>query len=105
MERLCCYPKLGPGGMGVQDGQLRAEKGRPGRRKTYSPEQIVKLLRQIKAGRREGKTVEETRRSLGVGESTHHRWRAPTAAGGPTRSNGSRSWSERTSGSRSSSPN
>jgi transposase-like protein len=43
--------------------------------KTYSPEQIVRLLRQVEAGQAEGKTVEEMCRTLGIGESTYHRWR------------------------------
>jgi putative transposase len=43
--------------------------------KTYSPEQIVKLLRQVEAGQAEGRTVEETCRTLGIGESTYHRWK------------------------------
>ena len=43
--------------------------------KTYSPEQIVRLLRQIEAGQAEGKTVEEMCRSLGIADSTYHRWR------------------------------
>jgi putative transposase len=51
------------------------QKGRPLKNKTYSPEQIVKLLRQVEAGQAEGKTVEEMCRTLGVGESTYHRWK------------------------------
>ena len=43
--------------------------------KSYSPEQIVKLLRQVEAGKSEGKTVEEMCRTLGVGDSTYHRWK------------------------------
>lgn len=43
--------------------------------KTYSPEQIVRLLRQIEAGQAEGQTVEEVCRTLAIGESTHHRWK------------------------------
>ena len=43
--------------------------------KTYTPEQIVRLLRQVEAGQSEGKTVEEMCRSLGVGDSTYHRWK------------------------------
>jgi putative transposase len=43
--------------------------------KTYTPEQIVKLLRQVEAAQAEGKTVEETCRSLGIGDSTYHRWK------------------------------
>jgi putative transposase len=43
--------------------------------KTYSPEQIVRLLRQVEAGQAEGKTVEELCRTLAIGESTYHRWK------------------------------
>jgi transposase-like protein len=43
--------------------------------KTYTPEQIVRLLRQIEAGQAEGKTVEEMCRTLAIGESTYHRWK------------------------------
>ena len=43
--------------------------------KTYSPEQIVRLLRQVEAGQSEGKTVEEMCRSLGIADSTYHRWK------------------------------
>ena len=43
--------------------------------KTYTPEQIVRLLRQVEAGQAEGKTVEEMCRTLGIGDSTYHRWK------------------------------
>ena len=43
--------------------------------KTYTPEQIVRLQRQVEAGQSEGKTVEETCRSLGIADSTYHRWK------------------------------
>ena len=45
------------------------------KKKAYTPEQIVKLLRQVEAGLADGKTVEETCRALGIGDSTYHRWR------------------------------
>jgi len=44
--------------------------------KTYTPEQIVRLLRQVEAGQAEGKTVQEMCRSLAIGESTYHRWKS-----------------------------
>src|SRR5262249_56287652 len=50
-------------------------KGATMKTKTYTPEQIVRLLRQVEAGQGEGKTVEEMCRTLGVGESTYHRWK------------------------------
>lgn len=43
--------------------------------KTYTPEQIVRLLRQVEAGQAEGKTVEGMCRTLGIGDSTYHRWK------------------------------
>ena len=43
--------------------------------KTYTPEQIVRMLRQGEAGQAEGKTVEEMCRTLGIGGSTRRRWR------------------------------
>ena len=57
------------------DGPGRARKDETVKTKTYSPEQIVRLLRQIEAGQAEGKTVEEMCRSLAIGESTYHRWK------------------------------
>jgi putative transposase len=44
--------------------------------RTYTPEQIVRLLRQIEAGQAEGKAVEETCRALAIGESTYRRWKS-----------------------------
>src|SRR5262245_36746692 len=44
--------------------------------KTYPPEQIVRLLRQVEAGQAEGKTAQEMCRSLAIGESTYHRWKS-----------------------------
>lgn len=46
------------------------------KRKQYSPEQIVKLLRDVEAGQAAGKTVEEMCRQFGVADSSYHRWRA-----------------------------
>jgi putative transposase len=43
--------------------------------KAYTPEQIVRLLRQVEAGQDEGKTVEEMCRTLGIGDSTYRRWK------------------------------
>lgn len=44
--------------------------------KTYSPEQIVKMLREVAAAQASGKSVEEACRDLGVGPSSYHRWKA-----------------------------
>jgi transposase-like protein len=46
------------------------------KQRQYSPEQIVKMLREVEAGQAAGKTVEELCRQLGVADSTYHRWRA-----------------------------
>src|SRR3954454_20375093 len=54
----------------------RARKDRTMKTKTYSPEQIVRLLRQVEAGQAEGKTVEEMCRSLAIADSTYHRWKS-----------------------------
>lgn len=43
--------------------------------KSYSPEQIVKLLRGVEAAQAAGKTVEEACRELGAADSSYHRWR------------------------------
>jgi transposase-like protein len=45
------------------------------KKKQYSPEQIVKLLRDVEAGQARGRTVEEMCRELGVADSSYHRWR------------------------------
>ena len=45
------------------------------KKKAYSPEQIVKLLRGVEAAQAAGKTVEEACRELGVADSSYHRWR------------------------------
>jgi putative transposase len=45
-------------------------------RKQYTPEQIVKLLREVEAGQAQGKTVEELCRTLGIADSSYHRWKA-----------------------------
>jgi putative transposase len=71
---LVCYPKVGPCGMGVQEARRGPERTTM-KSKTYTPEQIVRLLRQVEAGQAEGKTVEEMCRTLGIGDSTYHRWK------------------------------
>ena len=43
--------------------------------KTYSPEQIVKLLREVEAGQADGKTVEEVCRTLAISTTSYHRWK------------------------------
>ena len=45
------------------------------KKKAYSPEQIVKLLREVAAAQSAGQTVEQACRNLGVAESSYHRWR------------------------------
>ena len=45
------------------------------KKKAYSPEQIVKLSREVAAAQSAGQTVEQACRDLGVAESSYHRWR------------------------------
>jgi len=61
---------------------MRVQTAREGRedramkKKQYTPEQIIKLLREVEAGQAEGRTVEEMCRQLGVADSSYHRWKA-----------------------------
>jgi putative transposase len=43
--------------------------------KGYSPEQIIKKLRQAEGKLASGSTIPEVARELGIGEATFHRWR------------------------------
>lgn len=43
--------------------------------KGYSPEQIVRKLRQAEGKLASGSTVPEVARELGISEATFHRWR------------------------------
>ncbi len=43
--------------------------------KGYSPEQIVRKLRQAEGKLASGATVPEVARELGISEATYHRWR------------------------------
>ena len=45
------------------------------KKKQYTPEQIVKLLREVEAGQAQGKSVEEMCRQLGIADSSYHRWK------------------------------
>jgi len=45
------------------------------KKKAYSPERIVKLLREVAAAQSAGQTVEQACLDLGVAESSCHRWR------------------------------
>jgi putative transposase len=46
------------------------------KRKQYTPEQIVKLLREVEAGQAQGKPAEEMCRTLGIADSSYHRWKS-----------------------------
>jgi hypothetical protein len=46
------------------------------KRKQYTPEQIVKLLREVEAGQAQGTSAEEMCRQLGIADSSYHRWKA-----------------------------
>jgi transposase-like protein len=60
---------------------MRVQEARKGqeahavKNKQYSPEQIVKLLREVEAGQAQGKSVEEMCRTLGIADSSYHRWK------------------------------
>jgi putative transposase len=43
--------------------------------KGYSPEQIVRMLRQAEAKLASGATVPEVARELGISEASFHRWK------------------------------
>jgi putative transposase len=43
--------------------------------KGYSPEQIVRKLRQAEGELASGSTVTEVARELGISEATYHRWK------------------------------
>lgn len=44
-------------------------------RKIYSPEQIIRKLREAEVLISQGKTIEQASRQLGVTEQTYYRWR------------------------------
>ena len=44
-------------------------------RKRYTPEQIIRLLRQSEVLSSEGRSVSEICREIGVTENTYYRWR------------------------------
>jgi len=46
-----------------------------GRRKRYSPEQIIRKLRDAEAMLAAGKTIGEVCQALEISEATFHRWR------------------------------
>ena len=45
------------------------------KKKQYTPEQIVKLLREVEAGQARGTSAEEMCRQLGIADSSYHRWK------------------------------
>jgi putative transposase len=44
-------------------------------RKSYKPEEIVAKLRQVEVLTKQGRSVGEAMRSIGVSEVTYYRWR------------------------------
>jgi putative transposase len=44
-------------------------------RKRYSPEQIIRMLREAEVGLAQGQTAAQVCRSLGIAEQTFYRWR------------------------------
>lgn len=45
------------------------------RRKRYTPEQIITMLREAEVLLSQGKTVKEASKQLGIAEQTYFRWR------------------------------
>jgi len=45
------------------------------RRKRYTPEQIITMLREAEVLLSQGKTVQEASKQLGIAEQTYFRWR------------------------------
>ena len=50
-------------------------------RKSYSPEQIIRLLRKAEVFIAEGMTAVEAARKIGVSEQTYYRWRSKEYGG------------------------
>jgi transposase-like protein len=46
-----------------------------GRKKAHTPEKIIAKLRQAEVAVRQGKTLADAARSIGVTEPTYYRWR------------------------------
>lgn len=44
-------------------------------RKCYTPEQIIRMLREAEIGLYQGKKIKEICRQLGIAEQTYYRWR------------------------------
>ena len=44
-------------------------------RKRYSPEQIIRMLREAEVGLAQGQTAAQVCRTLGIAEQTFYRWR------------------------------
>ena len=44
-------------------------------RKRYTPEQIIRMLREAEVGLSQGQTVGQVCRTLGIAEQTFYRWR------------------------------
>lgn len=74
------------------------------KRKQYTQEQIVKLLREVEAGQAQGKSVEEMCRQLGIADSSYHRWKAQYGGMKTDEVRRLKAWSGRTVGSSRSSP-
>jgi transposase-like protein len=45
------------------------------KKKSHTPEQIVRMLRDAEAKLATGQTVEQVCRELGIGEGTYYKWR------------------------------
>jgi transposase-like protein len=72
--------------------------------KGYSPEQIVRKLREAEGKLSGGAKIPEVARELGVSEATFHRWRKRYGGTSPQEAKRLRNWRRRTPASRSCSP-
>jgi transposase-like protein len=45
------------------------------KKKSHTPEQIVRILRDAEAKLATGQTVEQVSREMGIGEGTYYKWR------------------------------
>lgn len=70
---MTCSPRFGPVTMRVQKTHEDTRRTLYGQ--GYSPEQIVRKLRQAEGKLATGSTIPEVARELGISEATFHRWR------------------------------
>ena len=66
------------------------------KRKRYTPEEIIKKLREAESLVATGKSVEEASRAIEVSLATYHRWKSEYGGMKKMRSSGSRNWKRKT---------